>query len=149
EEAISSEEEVVAPETADDTVEAEVETTKPEGEATESEEVSDGPEEEVIGVTDDGRASRTPWIVGGAIAALVVAALAIWKYQPEWFGMERNGQEMVSHTSTPPDEADVVAGTAGPDSSAVDTVTVDTIPQGTVDGTVADSAVAANAPQPT
>ncbi|MEC3879018.1 SPOR domain-containing protein [Parapedobacter sp. 10938] len=45
------------------------------------------PTEELVvseGGTD--RRSYTPWMIGGIIAAMLIASVVVWKYQPAWFG---------------------------------------------------------------
>ncbi|HWK98294.1 MAG TPA: hypothetical protein VNQ55_00035, partial [Parapedobacter sp.] len=44
--------------------------------------------EEELTVAGENRDQRryTAWIVGGAVAAVLIAAVAIWQFQPTWFG---------------------------------------------------------------
>jgi len=86
-------------------------------------------EETGLAVADGERGGKRyiPWIVGGAVAALLIAAVAIWKYQPAWFGSMLAGQLTVTNNdsvaSPEPSREPVplLVDTAGADSLVADT----------------------------
>src|SRR5690606_32410338 len=82
---------------------------------------------ELAAVADEGRGGRRYilWIVGGAVAAMLIAAVAIWKYQPAWFHQILAGQLAVTDhgdaVSAEPSRAPVAPiDTASKDSLAAD-----------------------------
>src|SRR5690606_38749120 len=42
--------------------------------------------DQAVMVEDTGRRRYAPWVIGGAVAAVLIAAAAVWQYQPDWFG---------------------------------------------------------------
>lgn len=83
---------------------------------------------ELAAVADEGRGGKRYilWIVGGAVAAMLIAAVAIWKYQPAWFHQILAGQLAVTDHGdavlAEPSHAPVApVDTASKDSLAADT----------------------------
>lgn len=86
-------------------------------------------EEEVVSDQDGQSRRYTPWIISGAVAALLVAAVAVWKYQPEWFGGYAAGPttatdvEQTGSPVLPPDET-VAAVDVDRDTTVIDSTQV-------------------------
>ena len=53
------------------------------------------PEEEIQADESAAPKRYSPWMIGGAVAAILIAAVLIWQYQPAWLGM--NAAESVDH----------------------------------------------------
>lgn len=104
--------------------------------------VSMKPEEE-LAVPDEitGQRRYKAWIVGGAVAAVLIATVAIWQFQPTWFGINAveptaaantlAGSSSSSSDATPLDDAnqgDVTVSDTSLLAAAVDTMPEDSVP---------------------
>ena len=132
-------------------VESEVQVAPAQAEEVVEYEVVNGPEVTVSEVEvgeESVKRSTTPWVMGGIVAALLVAAIVVWQLQPAWLGIRTGEQPAAAEVPVPlsSGETEADAGLAAQDSSMIDIAVTGLATTGPADGVPADTVPVAEVP---